>query len=182
MRMARAFELTDRARAVALSAIIVLQALCAVFFLGDVLADLQEYGTLRDVHLALELAAALALAGGVIYLMIELRMLLQRMARMGEGLRAARGEMAEVIEGFFSDWGLTPSERDVALLILKGLENEQIAALRGTAPGTVRAQSARVYAKAGVEGRAQLFSVFMEELLAVERVEGTAPAPPAPAA
>lgn len=37
--------------------------------------------------------------------------------------------------------------------------------MRGTAPGTVRAQCTAVYGKAGVDGRAQLFSVFMEELL-----------------
>ena len=40
--------------------------------------------------------------------------------------------------------------------------------MRGTAPGTVRAQCTSIYAKAGVDGRAQLFSVFMEELLAGE--------------
>jgi len=76
--------------------------------------------------------------------------------------------MAAVIEGFFDKWALTPSERDVALLVLKGIDNETIASLRGTAPGTVRAQCARIYQKADVDGRAQLFSVFLEELLAVE--------------
>lgn len=164
------FALTDKKRAFALSATIVLQAVSAAFFLGDVVADVRKFGYLSDVHLVLELVAALALVAGVVFLMIELRLLLQRMARMGDGLRAAGGEMAELIDAFFASWGLTPSERDVALLILKGCENDQIAALRGTASGTVRAQCTRVYAKAGVEGRAQLFSVFMEELLAVERV------------
>jgi DNA-binding CsgD family transcriptional regulator len=38
--------------------------------------------------------------------------------------------------------------------------------MRGTAQGTVRAQCTTLYAKAGVEGRAQLLSIFMEELLA----------------
>lgn len=175
--MMRAFALTDQRRAFALSVTIVLQAVCAAFFLGDVIADVQIYGHLRDVHLVLELVAALALVAGVVFLMIELRLLLQRMARMGEGLRAAGGEMAGLIDDFFASWGLTPSERDVALLILKGLENDQIAALRGTAPGTVRAQCTRIYAKAGVEGRAQLFSVFMEELLAIDRI-GPAKAAP----
>ena len=96
---------------------------------------------------------------------------------MDLGIRAARGDMASLISGFFDRWGLTPSEREVALLILKGFGNEAIAGLRGVAVGTVRAQSARIYAKAGVDGRAQLFSVFMEELLADEMA--SKPAEPA---
>ena len=151
--------------ALVLAAIILLQALCALFFIGDVIADLSHGNRLDDLHLALEALAAVALTGGVVYLMLELRALLRRVVSMDAGLRAARGEMAELIGGFFDRWGLTPSERDVALLILKGFDNEAIARLRGTAAGTVRAQSTRAYAKAGVDNRAQLLSVFMEELL-----------------
>ena len=88
------------------------------------------------------------------------------MEQLDRGLRGARGEMAEIIDAFFEDWHLTPSEKDVGLLILKGFDNETIAEFRGTAVGTIRAQSARIYSKAGVESRAQLFSVFLEELLA----------------
>ena len=54
------------------------------------------------------------------------------------------------------------------MLILKGFDNDTIAEFRGTAVGTIRAQSTRVYAKAGVDGRAQLFSILLEELLADE--------------
>ena len=80
--------------------------------------------------------------------------------------QVARGAMGDMIDGFFERWGLTPAEREVGLFALKGLDNESIAALRGVAVGTVRAQTARVYAKAGVTGRSQLMSVFIEELLA----------------
>ena len=147
-----------------LAALILLQSLCALFFLADVVFDISENGPSDALHLSIEAMAALALAAGVAFLMIELRWLLLRMGEMDRGLRAARGEIAELIDRFFDDWGLTPSERDVALMILKGLDNEDIARLRGTAPGTVRAQSAKVYSKAGVDGRSQLFSVFLEEL------------------
>lgn len=152
-------------RATALSAIILVQALCAAFFIGDVLADLRASGV-SGWHLDLEALAALSLAGGVVLLMIELRAMLGRVAAMETGLSAARGDMARVIGAFFDRWGLTPSEREVAMLILKGFDNAAIAQLRGLAPGTIRAQTARIYAKSGTDGRAQLFSVFMEELLA----------------
>lgn len=154
-----------RRRVLALTGIILVQALCAAFFVGDVLADLRERG-LPGWHLDLEALAALSLAGGIVLLMIELRAMLARVTAMETGLSAARGDMAQVIAGFFDRWGLTPSEREVAMLILKGFDNAAIAQLRGTAPGTIRAQTARIYAKSGTDGRAQLFSVFMEELLA----------------
>ncbi len=153
-------------RAATLAALIVAQGLCAMFFVGDVIADIGVDVAESRFHLPLEAFVATVMIFGVIYFMIELRRLLARMAEMDTGLRAARGDMAGVIERFFEDWGLTPAERDVALMVLKGIDNETIAGLRGTAPGTVRAQCTRIYGKAGVDGRAQLLSVFMEELLA----------------
>ena len=145
---------------------LLLQGLCALFFMADVMIDLNDGDHLDHLHMFLEAVAALSLSGGVIFLMFELRRMLARMDTMTTGLRAARGEMAHLLDDFFDRWALTPSERDVALMVLKGIDNDTIASLRGTAPGTVRAQCTRIYAKAGVDGRAQLFSIFMEELLA----------------
>lgn len=156
----------DERRAAILAWMIVLQGLCALFFIGDVLADLRAGVADEGAHLWLEASVALVLCIGLGVLMYELRQLLMRMERVTTSLRAARGEMAEVIEGFFADWGLTPAEREVALMILKGLDNDSIATVRGRAAGTVRAQSAAIYAKAGVDGRTQFLSLFMEELLA----------------
>ena len=172
MKRPRRTPLSDKRRALVLSAIILLQGLTAVFFVGDIVYDLILFGRIEGLHLWLEAFAAVALCGGVVFLMLELRRLLERVAVLDRGLRAARGEMAEVIEAFFTDWGLTPAERDVALMVLKGVDNDTIARLRGTAPGTVRAQCTSVYTKAGVDGRAQLISLFMEELLAAEREDG----------
>ncbi|RMD92472.1 MAG: LuxR family transcriptional regulator [Alphaproteobacteria bacterium] len=160
-------------RAWVLAAIIVVQALCALFFISDVAADFNDFAHFKDLHLMLEAVAALALVAGVIALTVELRQLLRRMARMDEGLRMARGRMAEVLEEFFLRWGLTAAEREVALFILKGFDNAAIAELRGTAVGTVRAQATSVYNKAGVQGRAQLVSLFVDELLGEELLPGT---------
>lgn len=158
----------DERRAFVLAAVILLQAVTALFFLADVVIDLLHDGKLDDIHMWLELVATLALVGGVVFLMVELRRVMTRLASLDRSMRAAQGEMAEVIDGFFTEWSLTPSERDVALMVLKGIDNDSIAQMRGTAPGTVRAQCTSIYSKAGVDGRAQLFSVFMEELLAGE--------------
>lgn len=154
----------DVRRAKILTAMIIVQFLCATFFLIDVVLDFDAGG--HPTHLALETFVAVVLCAGIWVLMIELRALLVRMEQARQGLRVARGELAQVIDGFFDRWGLTGAERDVGLLILKGFDNENIARIRGRAVGTVRAQSASIYAKAGVDGRAQLISVFFEELLA----------------
>lgn len=151
-------------RVLALAAIIALQGFCAVFFLSDVVFDFSQETPRDALHMSLEGLAALSLVAGVVYLVIELRQLLLRMGEMYRGIRAARGEIAEIMQRYFDDWTLTPSERDVALMILKGFDNEEIARMRGTAAGTVRAQSARVFSKAQVDGRPQLFSIFLEEL------------------
>lgn len=166
MKLPAIFAAREERRAATLAALILVLSLCAFFFIIDVFTDLDEYGL--GWHIALELLATVALFVALALMMLELREMQQRMARMDRGIRAARGDMADLISGFFDRWGLTPSEREVALLILKGFGNDAIAGLRGVAVGTVRAQSARIYAKAGVDGRAQLFSVFMEELLADE--------------
>lgn len=148
-----------------LAGVILLQALCALFFVGDVIRDVSGGEHLDDPHLLLETLASLALISGVLFLMLELRRLLGRMDDMDAGLRVAQGQMTQVMGGFFEDWHLTEAERDVALMILKGLDNEAIARVRGTAPGTVRAQATRIYAKSGTLGRAQFVSLFMEELM-----------------
>ena len=157
---------TKERRATILAGLILLQALCALFFIGDVIEDLREDGQLDGAHMVLEMVAAVGLVGGVIFLMIELRGLLARMSDMATGLSIAQGHLADVIEGFFVDWGLTLAERDVAMMILKGLDNETIARVRNTAPGTVRAQATSIYGKSQTDGRAQFISLFVEELLA----------------
>ena len=155
-------------RAVVLSIIIVLQALCAMFFFGDVVFDLIEGERLDNIHLSLEAGAAVILMTGVVFLMNELRDLLDRMEVMDVSIRAARGEMTVLFEEFFDKWKLTVSEREIALFVLKGVDNAEIARIRGTAPSTVRAQCTQIYQKAKVDSRAQLLSTFVEELFQVD--------------
>ena len=65
----------------------------------------------------------------------------------------------------FDAWRLTPSEKDVALLLVKGLSLEEIARVRESGAKTVRQHAANVYAKAKLEGRHQLAAYFFEDLL-----------------
>lgn len=150
-------------RARALGAIVAVQALATIFFVGDALADLRAEGL--TPHILIEALIALALLAGVVFGLRELRHLLDRAARDSQALAAASGALADLVEARFAQWGLTAAEADVAMLALKGFDSAEIAGLRGSAPGTVRAQLAQVYAKAGVGSRAALVSLFFDDLL-----------------
>jgi len=65
----------------------------------------------------------------------------------------------------FDAWKLTPSEKDVALMLVKGLSLDEIARLRESGSKTVRQHATNVYAKAKLEGRHQLAAYFLEDLL-----------------
>jgi DNA-binding CsgD family transcriptional regulator len=85
--------------------------------------------------------------------------------RAEESLRRASGDFMELLAERFTEWGLTPAERDVALFAIKGLSTAEIASLRTTSEGTVKAQTNAIYRKAGVSGRSQLLSLFIEDLM-----------------
>jgi DNA-binding CsgD family transcriptional regulator len=80
--------------------------------------------------------------------------------------RALLAGLGEAIEAQFSRWNLTEAEREVALLLLKGLSLKEVAAIRATSERTIRAQARSIYTKAGLTGRAALSAFFLEDLLA----------------
>ena len=90
---------------------------------------------------------------------------LKRQATMEDSLRLASGAFMDVVEERFSTWGLTPAERDVALFSIKGFSTAEIAGLRDTSEGTVKAQTNAIYRKAGVSGRSQLLGLFIEDMV-----------------
>lgn len=154
-----------------------------LLLIGAVLADLITdrwacAGEARQLF-AKGLATLLALAGALwLYLLLRsrtriIRALTRDLGKVQEEARHWREEsaawargLAEAIDEQFSRWGLSPAEREVALLLLKGLSTPDIAAMRATREATVRQQAQGVYRKAGLEGRADLAAFFLEDLLA----------------
>jgi DNA-binding CsgD family transcriptional regulator len=80
-------------------------------------------------------------------------------------LEAARHGLAKVLQSQFEDWRLTQTEKEVALLLLKGLSFKEIAAVRDTLEKTVRQQASAIYKKAGVNGRHAFSAWFIEDFL-----------------
>lgn len=153
---------------VAVSLIAALQTVCGIFFVYDLASSIFGWRD-RPVswtwHEALEIMATLGLVLGMAMGALLTATLLQQRKRAAERLRAASSEFFGVVQDRFDHWGLTPSERDVALFMLKGFANAEIAELRKTSEGTIKAQSNAVFRKAGVSGRAQYLGLFIEDLL-----------------
>lgn len=148
--------------------IFVIQALCAVFFVSDILfsvVGIRAKPISWQTREFLEIGAALGLILGVGLGWMAFRKTLVRSQKAEQQLRVASGAFMELLNENFVQWGLTPAERDVALFSIKGLSVADIAALRGTSEGTVKAQTNAIYRKAGVSGRPQLLSLFIEDLM-----------------
>ena len=62
-------------------------------------------------------------------------------------------------------WGLTAAEREVGLLMLKGLSHKEVAAARSTTEITIRQQALSIYRKSGLRNRSELSAFFLEDLL-----------------
>lgn len=69
------------------------------------------------------------------------------------------------IDRQFRAWGLTPSESQVALLLIKGLSHKEIAAATSRGERTARQHAVAAYRKASVSGRAELAAFFLEDLM-----------------
>ncbi|WP_372604953.1 helix-turn-helix transcriptional regulator, partial [Actibacterium sp.] len=113
----------------------------------------------------IEIGAAVGLLLGLLLGALALRRTMMVSERAHRQLRVASGAFMELLSERFDEWGLTPAERDVALFAIKGLSTQEIAGLRRTSEGTVKAQTNAIYRKAGVTGRPQLLSLFIEDLM-----------------
>jgi DNA-binding CsgD family transcriptional regulator len=148
------------------------------FFVGaDMAADLADQ--VGIVHLGIEIFALLLCLAGVAGGGLQLRRALLRAHHLAShldgthaDLARARAEAAALRSGLgaaldeqFERWGLTGAQREVALLVLKGLSYKEIAGLRETSEHTVRNQTLAIFRKAGLAGRAEMAAFFLEDLL-----------------
>ncbi len=147
--------------------VVVVQVLCAFFFVSQILASVLGITPLNWKLLELvEIGAAVGLVLGVGLGWVVLRRTMARNVVVEDQLRLASGAFMDVLEERFTSWALTPAERDVALFAIKGMSTQEIAGLRDVSEGTIKAQTNAIYRKAGVSGRTQLLSLFIDDLMA----------------
>jgi DNA-binding CsgD family transcriptional regulator len=152
-------------------------AAIAVLIGFDLLADART-GAEPDHLLTEGLLMALAVIG-IVALWRGFLTARGRAARLDADLALARAEAAryraearealqglgEAIDRQFGRWQLTPAEREVGLLMLKGLSHREVSEIRQTSEATVRQQALMVYRKSGLANRAELSAFFLEDLL-----------------
>lgn len=157
--------------------LLALAALVVVLTVLDVGSDLRAGTPLAHIfHEALLVGAALTLVAWVLSdlyrrrrevarLRYELEAVREAARSRSPELRKARAELSDAIDAQFTEWGLSPSEREVGRLLLKGLSIKEIAALRETHEKTVRQHASAIYHKAGLPGRHAFAAWFLEDLL-----------------
>lgn len=162
-----AMSVSEIAKKYGLPALFLLQFFCVLFLLADAVADvfkLESLSFIKDSD-SFEYAIVIALIMSMAATGFRMRRVLTRNKFVEQQLMAASGAFCELLEMHFESWNLTASEREVALLAIKGFGISEIADLRKTKEGTIKAQLNAIYKKADVTGRPQLISLFVEELM-----------------
>lgn len=154
-------------------------ALLAVVAIGgaaDLYFDKPEHWL--TPHVLVELTLMTVSAGTAIYLWRGWRQAAESLAGTKRSLAereserdAWRARAEQALEGLSraideqcTAWGLTPTEREVAIQLLKGQGHKQIAAATGRSERTVRQHAVAVYEKSGLAGRAELAAFFLDAL------------------
>jgi DNA-binding CsgD family transcriptional regulator len=130
-------------------------------------------------HVLVEVGFVLLTLASVLYLWLGWMRARRSLGRARERLGANEAErdrwraratrllqgLGAEIDAQFERWSLTPAERQVALLLLKGLGHKEAASVLGRSERTVRQHAVAVYRKSGLGGRAELAAFFLEDLL-----------------
>jgi len=170
----------------------VIGLVCSALLLTlEILTDNDEL-TLTDILVdALGIFLTIGAAVGVAVATIRLQAQREEKLTLLRDLEIARAEgndwrrkvqlhLASLKAGMdiqFHEWGMTSAEREVGLLMLKGLSHKEIAVLRATTEATVRQQAQAIYRKANLPGKMAFSAYFLQDLFAPEKVtEGVAAA------
>lgn len=150
-------------------------------------AILHTYGFSLDLHnadrpwlhMVVDAVVVIISFAGVGYLMWENYRKQQEITQLNTQLHHSHGRISdlhkklqqaskgyvEVIHEQLEAWELSPTEKEVALLLLKGLSFDEIAGIRNTKEKTVRQQAIAIYRKSGLNGRHEFAAWFFEDFL-----------------
>ncbi len=144
----------------------------------DIVMDFEMMGEM-NTHIIVEIIMGMiALIAFTVLLMWD-RQQKKHLAKIKQTLAATRsqlnqsqiqtkklmGDLSKIIQQQFQTWQFTQSEKEIALLLLKGLTLDEIASVRATKEKTVRQHASNLYKKAGLSGRHELVAYFFEDLL-----------------
>ena len=145
-----------------------MQATCATAVVLSLIISILGFegtGISWQMREALEIAASIGLVIGAVVGVRAVVQARRSQIKAEQALRAASGAFAKVVDEKFTHYDLTPAEREIAWLVVKGFPIKEAAALRGTSEGTIKSQCNAIYRKIGVSGRVQLLSSLVEDIL-----------------
>jgi DNA-binding CsgD family transcriptional regulator len=146
-----------------------IMVVAALFFAYDIVGDLLS-DTEHFLHVLIECAVFLAILILTLTELLRVRQLSTEVLYEKEKTARLSGELIAVLHDQFATWKLSPSESEVAMLLIKGLSMKEISEARSVREKTVRQQAASIYAKTGLAGRHELVAYFIEDLLSGEPV------------
>jgi DNA-binding CsgD family transcriptional regulator len=160
----------DKILSITLICIIVLK-------IADLNADVADEASLT--HLIQESILILISSGLFIFLIFDIRQRSnnakelkaeleassKREQKVTAELHQSKQQFSKAIEAQFNVWGLTPSEKEVAMFLLRGLTLSEIAEMRSTSEKTIRHHASAIYRKADCKGRHGLAALFFENLI-----------------
>ena len=145
------------------------------------LVDLQDdfSNAAHITHLVQESVLILLSSGLFCYLIIDIirrsrssaRLTLQlqqtqnQVGKLNQEIQITKTAFLRAIDTQFDLWELTSTEREVALMLIKGYSVIEIATLRQKSEKTIGNQTSSVYRKADVQGRHELAGLFFEEII-----------------
>lgn len=161
----------------------------SVFTLIDIISDMNDEVPLN--HLIHEAAIWLFSMGGAVYQfriikwqkneMEEFQEKIQQLDSTNRKLKFEQGEFQKKISHLsteflvnideqFNHWSLSRGEKEIALLLIKGLAMKEIADIRSSNENTVRQQASQIYKKSSLSGRMELSAFFLDDLLALSKL------------
>lgn len=161
----------------------------SIFALVDIVIDMREGVTIG--HLVHEAALWLFSMIGAAYQfriikwqskeMLEFKQKISELDTLNGQLKAEQenfqkkishlsNEFLNHIDEQFNKWSFTRGEKEIALLLIKGLSMKEIADIRGSNENTVRQQASQIYKKSALGGRMELSAFFLDDLLALSKL------------
>lgn len=134
------------------------------FFAYDIISDIIS-GDDGFSHIAIELLVFVAISFVLFRELKHVKSLNREIKQEKSKNARLAGELLSVMQAQFSQWNLSPSENEIALLLIKGLSMKEIADVRKVKEKTVRSQATSIYAKCGHTGRHELAAHFIEDLM-----------------
>jgi DNA-binding CsgD family transcriptional regulator len=156
---------------------LVLFAACLIFLIFDITEDWMH--GLGWLHILSESLIAILATIGIYALIFRYKKLkINYVATVNDNLNLRNDNLSLKVanENLVRDiqfrmdqtmrkWQLTEAEKLVAILVIKGLSNKEIANLRQTSESTIRQQTTSIYKKANLHTRSELSAYFLENLL-----------------